>query len=460
MRLQEIILAAAMILAVTAPAGAQTLILPAQGSEYTVDDATHTGSQVFSQIFVGEAGTGTLHVLDGRLVRSSVSPGTVVIGFTYLGASAPGIGVVNVLGNHSRLEAIGELGLGRSQYPGVVSVGTLNIGAGGHVRVPSMRIPSTSYPSDGFVTVSGPGSLLEVVNFVEFHPAWSTAPIVTIETGGTMSVGTTINIPGPGPEIRLEGGTLSLTGPSAVPPPGVLVYNSGSFRFRSSQTLDGAPGFYSDAYGSPPILPGGRGLVIDGTTTLATALALDGGSLRTSRIAVNPATGSVLLAGGTLTLTGEGAVIDDGGDFGPDPLTVGDGAGNPARLELRGAGSVQLGVVTVATDGVLSFGGEALVLDSLDNSVTVTVMDATLDARAGLVNTGSLRLARVVVEGDVSSPAGSTIDVTGTVTFNGDFSGAGTFYGSGTAIFNGAFTGTATFNGTGTAVFNGPASSD
>jgi hypothetical protein len=323
-----------------------------------------------------------------------------------------------------------------------------------------MRIPSTTYPSHGVVTVSNPGSLLEVVDFVHLDQSGSTAPIVTIETGGTMSVGTTINIAGPGPEIRLEGGTLSLTGPAAVPPPGVLQYNSGSFRFRSSQTLDGAPGFYTDTYGSPPVLTAGRGLVIEGTTTLATALSLDGGSFRTSRIAVNPVTGSVLLAGGTLTLTGEGAVIDDGGDFGPGPLTVGDGAGDPARLELRGARTVQLGAVTVAIDGALSFGGEALVLDALDNSGSVTVIDATLDTRGGLVNNGSLRLARVVVEGNVDSPAGSTIDVTGTVIFNGDFSGAGAFYGSGMAIFNGAFNGTATFNGTGTAVFNGPASSD
>jgi len=456
MRLPGITIAAAMILAVAAPASAQQLPI-LQNGEYTVDDVTNTGAHLYPTISVGEGGTATLHVLDGRLVRSS---GTIAIGFNFLGQPVAGTGVVNVLGNHSRLESVGELSLGINYNSGVVSVGTLNIGAGGHVRVASLDMSVSTHPASGFVTVSGHGSVLEVVNSLFLAQHSAAVPTVTIETGATLSVGTTINLGVGSKEIRLQGGTLSLTGPSAVPPPGVLVYNSGSFRFRSNQTLDGAPGFYTDTYGSPPVLTAGRGLVIDGTTTLATALALDGGTFRTGRIAVNPATGSVTLAGGTLTLTGEGAVLDDGGDFGPDPLAVGDGAGAPARLELRGAGTVQLGAVTVAPDGAISFGGEALVLDSLDNSGTVTVMDATLDARAGLVNTGSLRLARAVVEGDVNSPAGSTIDVIGTVIFNGAFSGAGTFYGSGTVIFNGAFSGTATFNGTSTTVFNDPASSD
>jgi hypothetical protein len=454
MRLQAITIAAAMILAAATPASALNL----QNGEYTVDDVTNTGSQIFSSIVVGEGGTAALHVLDGRLVRCS---GSVTIGFSAW-PLGPGTGVVNVTGNYSRLEANSLVtGTNQNQFnPDVGVVGTLNIEAGGHVRVNKVSMPTSIYPAYGFVNVSGPGSLLEIVEDLSMRQYGPIPPIMTIETGGTVSVGTFIFIPNGSPEIRLEGGTLSLTGPSQMPPPSVLKYNSGSFRFRSGQTLDGAPGFYTDRYGSPPVLAPGHGLIFDGTTTLATSLTLDGGSLRTVRIAVDPATGSVILAGGTLTLTGEGTVIDDGGDFGPDPLTVGDGAGAPARLELRSGGSVKLGAVTVATDGALSFGGEALLVDSLDNSGRVTVMDATLDAQNGLVNNGSLRLARVVVEGDVSSPAGSTIDVTGTVVFNGAFSGAGAFYGSGTVIFNGAFSGTAAFNGTGTAIFNGPASSD
>jgi hypothetical protein len=230
---------------------------------------------------------------------------------------------------------------------------------------------------------------------------------------------------------------LSVAGLGTLPSSSVLQFSSGSFRFRSSQVLDGAPGFYTDFFGSPPVLRAANpGLVLEGTTTLTTSLVLDGGSLRTGRIAVDPAAGSVLLAGGTLTLTGEGAVLDDGSDFGPDPLTVGDGAGDPARLVLRSTGTMLFGDVTVRTDGALSFAGEALVLDSLQNDGSVTVVGATLLAPGGLVNNGSLRLVDAVIEGDVDSPAGSTIDVAGTVVFNGNVSGAPAFRGSGTVIFS------------------------
>jgi hypothetical protein len=37
----------------------------------------------------------------------------------------------------------------------------------------------------------------------------------------------------------------------------------------------------------------------------------------------------------------------------------------------------------------------------------------------------------------VDSPAGSTIDVAGTVVFNGRVAGAAAFHGGGTAVFNG-----------------------
>lgn len=54
-------------------------------------------------------------------------------------------------------------------------------------------------------------------------------------------------------------------------------------------------------------------------------------------------------------MTGEGAVIDHGGDFGPDPLTVGDGAGSPARLERRRhRGPIFCGSGTVIFNGAFS----------------------------------------------------------------------------------------------------------
>jgi hypothetical protein len=56
---------------------------------------------------------------------------------------------------------------------------------------------------------------------------------------------------------------------------------------------------------------------------------------------------------------------------------------------------------------------------------------------AALLNTGSLRLADAAVSASVDSPAGSSIDAMGTVTFLGPFTGAPEFFGGGTVVFNG-----------------------
>jgi hypothetical protein len=432
MWIPRFVITAAVLLAAATPA--RGLIIR-NGEVYTVDATTNTSPQEFNRIVVGEGSEGTLNVRDGRLVRSTSS---VWIGFT-ASMLGTGIGYVNILGNHSTLvaETSLQLGVNTGNFFGLTSVGTLNIGAGSLVRALSIKVGDGAVPpSEGTVTIDGFGALLESAEGVSLNARNSVAAM-TIGRGATLTVGTAITVTGSGMRIDMEGGRLSLPGPGGLPPAGVVRFNGGSFRFRSAQTLDGGAGFYTNTYGSPPVLDAADpGLIIDGTTTLAAPLALAGGSLRTARIAVVPAAGSLLLAGGTLTLTGEGAVLDDGSDFGPDPLTVGDGAGDPARLVLRSRETVLLGDVTVLADGVLSFAGETLVLRALDNAGSVTVVGAALRAPGGLVNNGSLRLIDAVIDADVISPAGSTIDIAGTVVFNGAFSGGATFHGSGTVIFN------------------------
>jgi hypothetical protein len=424
--------AAALVTAVTlaaalGPAGAETF-----NGEYTVDDTTNTGPQVYSTVDVAIDADGTFNVFDGRLVRST---GTATIARAF-GNSVTG--TVNVRGNYSRFDVASDLIIGANDSLSIrTAVGALNIEAGGRVRAGFVRLPRGTQPCRGAVTVSGPGSLLESVNELELRQDANHDAIVTIRPGGTVSIGTVVQVLQGSPRIVLDGGTLSLTDPSAVPAGGIIQFNSGSFRFRSAQTLSGGAGFYTDYFGSPPVLAAGQGLAIDGVTTLATTLRLDGGSLRTVRIAVNPASGALLLDGGTLTLTGEGAVLDSGADFGPSAVTVGDGAGAPALLALGGAGHARLGAVTIAADGAFTFGGETLSVDSLDSDGRVTVADASLLAQAGLRNAGFLGLADAVVGGDVTSPAGSTIDAAGTVVFDGGFTGAAAFYGSGTVVFNG-----------------------
>lgn len=428
----------AMTTAAVLAAGITTAPAQVINGVYTVDDATNTGPQVFPALTVGNGAAGTLNVFDGRLVRVTSS--------TRIGQSlttAVGNGTVTVSGNHSRVDFAGglQMALG-GPNPNLTAIGSLNITAGGHVRASQVGLgQGTARGLQASVNVSGPGSLLEITTFLHMvqnqpPPGLLMISTVTIGTGGTVQVGTVISVELGSPIIILDGGTLSLTGPAAIAASINLQYNSGSFRFRSNQTLDGAAGFYTNHYGSPPVLSAGRGLAIDGTTSLTTPLQFDGGSLRTSRIAVTGA-GSILLDGGTLTLTGDGAVIDDGANLETTLLVVGDGAGDPALLELAGGGDVRLGALTIAADGALAFGGETLIISSLDNTGRITVADAVLRVGGSLLNAGSLSLADAVVEGHVTSITGSTIDVAGTVVFNGNVTGAAAFFGSGTAVFNG-----------------------
>jgi hypothetical protein len=58
----------------------------------------------------------------------------------------------------------------------------------------------------------------------------------------------------------------------------------------------------------------------------------------------------------------------------------------------------------------------------------------------GLVNLGTLNLTDAVIDGDVRTPAGSTVNVAGEATFNGFVSGAGTFSGTTNQVtFNGGY---------------------
>jgi hypothetical protein len=61
------------------------------------------------------------------------------------------------------------------------------------------------------------------------------------------------------------------------------------------------------------------------------------------------------------------------------------------------------------------------------------------EASDGLQNFGTLNLLNTTVHGDVRSPAGSTINAGGGVTFTGFFSGAGQFTGGGTVTFAGGY---------------------
>ncbi len=128
---------------------------------------------------------------------------------------------------------------------------------------------------------------------------------------------------------------------------------------------------------------------------------------------------------------------------GADPLVLG------ASGEISGTGTVGIDVTAESGARIVAVGEDLTFSGSLTNeagantscvagSLTVPGDGAANDD--GIVNLGTLNLVDCTVNGDVRSPAGSTINVAGTVVFNGLVSGAGTFSGTtNEVVFNGGY---------------------
>ncbi len=159
-----------------------------------------------------------------------------------------------------------------------------------------------------------------------------------------------------------------------------------------------------------------------------------------------------LIAHGQLTVPAGGITYDAAIEMGSlaatltgaDPLGLGPGA------TLSGSGTVQVDVDISSGGRIVVIGGDHLtftgsVTPEAGASMTVvgsrvTVPGDGLANDDGIVNLGTLNLVDAIVDGDVRSPAGSTVNVAGTATFNGFVSGAGVFSGTTNLVtFNGGY---------------------
>lgn len=106
---------------------------------------------------------------------------------------------------------------------------------------------------------------------------------------------------------------------------------------------------------------------------------------------------------------------------GADPLTV--------EATLSGTGEVTV-PVTISAEGNLSLVNDTLTVPGDGNGSTDD----------GVVNLGTINVINSVINGDVRSPAGTTVNVADTATFNGLFKGAASFSGTSNLIsFNGGY---------------------
>ena len=335
----------------------------------------------------------------------------------------------------------------------------------GELEITGWRVfdlSATANPADGItfvrrVTVSTTHHDL-YTHTSSSHPLPS--PTLIVESQGTLVMESgvleteTITNRGTG-TVRLEGGTLSA-----------------STGFTNSALLELVGG----ALSTPSFTNTGDGRIVatSGSNALADftnsgRLTVQNGSLAVSTL-VNE--GLVAVTGGTLTISNglrleaDGTLRLDGGTIhaqaldnygGTLDLRAGTLRLNTNSLEtdgarpLLGANPVINGPVTiellngdtyVATDTSLTVSnGATLSTRSALNRGTINIIAATLDIRdLRLENQGVLNLVDATIDGDVLSPAGSSVRVAGNVVFNGAFGGAANFSGTSTTVtFNGGY---------------------
>lgn len=259
----------------------------------------------------------------------------------------------------------------------------------------------------------------------------ATDPFSLTIDGGDLSVAGATTI-ATGAIVTLNNGQLSTRG---INGDGSFDFNNGTLSITGAAGLTVAPGVQ---LGANLTLDSGQTLNVTNTTVIEpTAMLTVNGGLFTSD--------TLRLNGGTFSaadLTGINNVDFISGNMaitGPGGFAIGSAAPFGSTLTLVNGKTLNVtGTTTVNADGALILAGGIWTTGEAINAGRLAVFsNPALNFGTGLTNTGELTLADTTVAGPVTSPAGSTITVLGTVTFNDLVSGAGGIFGPGTAVFNG-----------------------
>ncbi len=234
------------------------------------------------------------------------------------------------------------------------------------------------------------------------------AGVLNINPTGRVSVAGQVRVWDTG-TINLNGGTLevdsiNLDDEGDTPGTPTLHFNSGTLRLTTSPeaTLDAT--VLSQTLGANPTLTAGQELAVENTAIITATLRNNGGTFTVGEMDTASAANFDFDAG-TLNLTQSDLVIGASGIFGSEVILDSDQAINVTQN------------ATIEADGRLIVAGGF--------------------SSALLTNHNELIAVDTVINGPVTTPAGSTVTVIGTVEFNDLVSGAGEFFGPGTAVFNG-----------------------
>jgi len=411
---------------------------------------------------------GTLNITNGGVVRFAAF-GKVLIGNEFNSD-----GVVNVSGPGSKLTC-NELLFGGPFQSNGAATGALNITMGGEVTSTRSEIGIFERLGD-VVTIDGAGSIW--TNTGELDAGGLASAAIVVRNGaelrsGAMRVGQT----GLG-TLHVSSGAVVIvddsieTASEPLSSGTIMVEDEGSTLTASDLYVGGSAGAAGGTgrieiqdgsvnvdrlhvweTGDVQITGGTLNVASSLTTSVDGDLVFSGGTLSVPSNALQLAPQSFHWTGGTLHLVASDLTVGAGGLFG-DSLLL----NSRMNLQLDGALHVESGASLVAgggdvsaagglNDGTLSLiGGSLTYTQPAVNNGNLDALRATLSFpgdgianEIGLTNQGVLTLADTTVNGDVHSPAGSSIQVAGGVVFNGLVSGSGSFPGAGSVTFNGGF---------------------
>ncbi len=338
-----------------------------------------------SLLRVGGAGNGVLQVTNGGTV---VGTGN---GLSIGGSALGRTGSVIISGAGSSMSLQNGVGVG-AVLGG--SGGSLVISDGGSLNSASALIGGLEATTNGTATVTGPGSSWNLPDSPLSVGSIGTGTL-NIQNQALVHVGTDLFI-NPNGTVNLDGGTLRFD--TLSDSSNRLNFNYGTIQLAGNRGL-GSDAVITRFFGVTPTITTGKGLTVEGTATISTALTLIGGTFRANNLVVN---GSLHFGGGLLEITGgtitglASLAVPSGGEFrasGVQALRVTGAAGSTITatgdLTLGNAAAVNgfgtQGTLQVGANGVTLLDANDVVFDSL---ALATLGEAgspgTLDAANGM----------------------------------------------------------------------------
>ena len=374
----------------------------------TIEGATWVATQGF---VVGSDGVGLVEVLVGGSVQNQ---------FSVLGSAAAADGTVT-LAENSQWTTVQQILIGGE------GVGEFNVEDGALASAGS-AVVANGAEAQGFVQVIDAGSQWTVAGeLIVGNNGYGQLDI--FDGGRVVSSGASLAV------AEDASAVVTLRGD------GTTWQNTGDLHVGGSALADGGavnlfiePGATLDMTGMTRIGP-------------AALVSIRGGTFRTTVIDNG---GSIEYIVGTLHLTASDYIVGTAGLFGAnlaitsgmdmivdqrttvDPgafLSVIDGSYTAGTLSQQGRIGLIVGELTVLQNGTNAAGGRIHAIDSTLNFPTATPFQ----------NLGSFDLIDVTVNGSLENPASATVNVGGSVVFNGPVRGGASFVGSGLVIFNQAY---------------------